>query len=68
MTTKIEITITENDNVVFVYMYKEKTLLHKFEVAKDILRNSSNSFAYRICEAMGKSLTEIIKSLIQREE
>lgn len=65
MTTKIEITITENDDVVFVYMYKEQALLHKFSIPKKLLATRSKEFAYKICEGMGKSLTKIIQSIIE---
>lgn len=68
MTTKIEISITENDDVIFVYMYKEKTLINKFEIAKDILRLRGKYFAKNVCDAMGSNLSRIIQSLIKGGE
>lgn len=65
MTTKIEITITENDDVIFVYMYKERTLIDKFEIAKNILSGGTKTFTKNVCDAMGNSLSQIIQSLIK---
>lgn len=65
MTTKIEITITENNDVVFIYMYKEKTLINKFEIAKDILPGKSNILIKNICSGLSHSLQRIIESLIK---
>lgn len=65
MTTKVEITITENDQFIFVYMYKERTLISKFEIAKDILTGGTKLFTKNVCSAMGDSLARIIESLIK---
>lgn len=65
MTTKIEITITENDDVIFVYMYKEQTLIEKFKVAKSLLPGKGKHFTKNICDAIVSSLFRSIKSIIE---
>jgi len=65
MTTKIEITITENDNVYFIYLYKERTLLHKFEIGKIRKNPTEVRFMNRVCTLLGESVTGLVKSLLK---
>ncbi len=65
MTTKIEITITENDDVIFVYMYKEQTLIKKFQVAKSLIPLKGKHFTKNVCDAIGSNLARIIKSILE---
>ena len=68
MTTKIEITITENDDVIFVYMYKEKTLIKKFQVAKVLMTGGTKTLVKNMSDAMGKTLANLIQSIIEGGE
>lgn len=67
MTTKIEISITENDNVYFIYVYREKTLLHKFELGKKTTDPKRSRFIDTMCHLIGESVTRIVKNLIKGE-
>lgn len=67
MTTKIEITITENDNVYFIYLYKEKTLIDKFQVGKNTASIKDSKFVQSVCDVIGRSVTHIIQSLLKGE-
>lgn len=63
MTTKIEITITDNDDIIFIYVYKEKTLIDKYEIDKDIPRTKQKKLIENICFHMGHTISQVIKSL-----
>ncbi len=65
MTTKIEITITENDNVYFIYLYKEKTLINKFQVDKEHASIKGSKFVEAVCSVISNSVTRIIQSLLK---
>ncbi len=67
MTTKIEITVTENDNVYFIYVYREKTLLHKFELGKKTTDPKQSRFIETMCTLIGQTVTRIVKNLIKGE-
>lgn len=67
MTTKIEITITENDDVYFIYVYKEKALLHKIQIQKDNNTLGYLQFITNTCHLVGETVTRIIKGVLKGE-
>lgn len=65
MTTKIEITITENDDHIFIYVYKQTTLMAKFNLSKNSGVQAHRSFVDKICTAVGITLRRVMKNMLE---
>ena len=65
MTTKIEITITENDSIYFIYVYRESTCLHKFKITKNPTTPRQTRLKNTVCKLVGESVTRLIEGLLK---
>ncbi len=64
MTTKIEITITENDSIYFIYVYRETTLLHKFEISKYPTTPFEVRCRKNVCSSIAKTIIRVVEKLL----